>query len=68
MSDVGTMKVTAVTEHEDGSTTCSFDLDDKTAALAQELGIKLLLFCGATGTNLDYVFKSILGETKDDPS
>ena len=61
MSDVGTMKVTALTEHEDGSATCSFDLDDKTAALAQELGIKLLLYCGATGTDLDYVFDSILG-------
>ena len=61
MSEVGTMKVTALTEHEDGSATCSFDLDDKTAALAQELGIKLLLYCGATGTDLDYVFDSILG-------
>ena len=58
------MKVTGITEHEDGSATYSFDLDDKTAALAQELGLKLLLYCGATGTNLDYVFKDILGETE----
>lgn len=65
MSEVGTMKVTAMTEHEDGSATCTFDLDDKTAALAQELGLKLLLYCGATGTNLDYVFKDILGEIHD---
>lgn len=62
MNEVGTMKVTALTEHEDGSATCSFDLDDKTAVLAQELGIKLLLYCGATGTDLDYVFDSILGK------
>lgn len=65
MGEVGTMKVTAMTEHEDGSATCTFDLDDKTAALAQELGLKLLLYCGATGTNLDYVFKDILGEIHD---
>ena len=68
MSKVGTMKVTALTEHEDGSATFEFDLDDYTVALAQELGLKLLIHCGATGTDLDYVFKSILGETTDDPS
>ena len=65
MSKTGTMKVTALTEHEDGSATCTFDLDDKTTALAQELGLKLLIYCGATGTNLDYVFKDILGEIHD---
>ena len=61
----GEMKVTALTEHEDGSATCVFDLDETTTALAQELGLKLLIYCGATGTSLDYVFKSILGETND---
>ena len=63
--EVGTMKVTAVTEHEDGNVTVDFELDDTTTALAQELGLKLLIYCGATGTDLDYVFKSILGETDD---
>tara|TARA_R110002074_G_scaffold1153_3_gene6979 strand:+ start:15 stop:212 length:198 start_codon:yes stop_codon:yes gene_type:complete len=62
MSEVGTMQVTALTEHEDGSATCTFDLDDTTASLAQELGLKLLIYCGATGTSIDYVFKDILGE------
>jgi hypothetical protein len=65
MTETGTMQVTALTEHEDGSATCTFDLNNDTAALAQELGLKLLLYCGATGTDLDYVFKSILGETND---
>ena len=65
MSDVGTMKVTSLTEHEDGSATVEFDLDDTTAALAQQLGLKLLIYCGATGTDLDHVFKDILGETDD---
>lgn len=62
---IGQMKVTAVTEHEDGGATIEFDMDDTTAALAQELGLKLLIYCGATGTDLDYVFKAILGETDD---
>ncbi len=64
MSKIGTMKVTELTDNQDGSATCTFELDDKTTVLAQELGLKLLLYCGATGTNLDYVFKSILGETE----
>ena len=65
ISKVNTMKVLEVDENKDGSFTCIFDMDAKTTALAQELGLKLLLYCGATGTNLDYVFKEILGETND---
>lgn len=59
------MKVTAVTEREDGDVTVDFELDDTTTALAQELGLKLLIYCGATGTNLDFVFDSILGKELD---
>ena len=63
--EVGHMKVTNLTEHEDGSATVEFDMDDTTAAPAQELGLKLLIYCGVTGTNLDYVFNSILGRELD---
>jgi hypothetical protein len=63
--EIGHMKVTKLTEHEDGGATIELDMDDATAALVQELGLKLLIYCGATGTDLDYVFKSILGETDD---
>ena len=63
--EVGHMKVTNLTEHEDGGATIEFDLDDATAALAKELGLKLLLYCGVTGTDLDYVFGSILGKELD---
>jgi hypothetical protein len=59
--DIGYMKLTAVTEHEDGNVSVEFELDDTTTALAQELGLKLLIYCGATGTDLDFVFDSILG-------
>jgi hypothetical protein len=55
-------KVTAVTEHEDGSATIDLDLDDTTAAFAQKLGLKLLIYCGATGTDLSYVFDHMLGK------
>lgn len=59
---IGKMKVTNVTENEDGSATYTFDLDDKATQVVHELGLKLLIYCGATGTDLDYVFNSILGE------
>ena len=62
---IGQMKVTAVTEREDGDVTVEFELDDTTTALAQELGLKLLIYCGATGTDLDFVFDSILGKELD---
>ena len=60
--EVGHMKLTAVTEREDGDVTMEFELDDTTTALAQELGLKLMIYCGATGTDLDFVFDSILGK------
>ena len=63
--EVGHMKVTNLTEHEDGGATIEFDMDDTTAALAQELGLKLLIYCGATGTDLDCVFDNILGREED---
>ena len=63
--EVGHIQVTGITEQEDGGATIEFDVDDTTAALAQELGLKLMIFCGATGTNLDYVFDSILGKELD---
>ena len=59
--EVGHMQVTKLTEHEDGGAIIEFDMDDTTAALAQELGLRLLIYCGATGTDIDYVFDSILG-------
>ena len=63
MSDkVGQMTVTNVIEHEGGGATIEFDMDDTTAALAQELGLKLLIYCGATGTDIEYVFDTILGQ------
>ena len=57
----GEMKVTNITENQGGDATVEFDMDDSTVALAQELGLKLLIYCGATGTNVDCVFDSILG-------
>lgn len=59
---IGSIKVTDVVENEDGGATYTFDVDDKAQELIHELGLKLILYCGATGTDLDYVFDNILGK------
>ena len=65
----GQVTVTNITEHEDGSATVEFDMDDTMTALVQEIGLKLLIYCGVTGTNLDCVFDSMLeGELDNEPS
>ena len=61
-NEVGQMKVTSVTENEDGGATYTFELDDKATQVVHELGLKLILYCGVTGTDIDYVFENILGK------
>ena len=56
------MKITAITEHEDGSATFDFDLDDTTVALAQELGLKLLIYCGANWDRLGLCVQNYIGK------
>ena len=58
----GEITVKAIKDNGDNDVTLELDLDDNTVILAQELGLKLLLYCGATGTDLDYVFDTILGK------
>ena len=67
MADItGEMKVTDYKEHEDGSATMTFDMDDRIAAFVQELGLKLLIYCGVADTSIDDVFASILGKEDTD--
>lgn len=60
MTNTGKIEVVEVTEHEDGSATYTFDLDEDTTKLAQELGLKLMLYCGFSGVSVEDAFKSIL--------
>ena len=63
----GEMKVTDVRINEDGGATYSFDLDDTSMSLVQEEGLKLLLYCGLTKTDIQDVYDWILsrGTTPD---
>ena len=46
MTEVGTMKVTALTEHEDGSATVQLDLDPETYAAIFNVGFVHLIMKG----------------------
>lgn len=56
----GEIKVKDVKINEDGGATYTFDLDDTSMSLAQEEGLKLLLYCGLTKTDIQDVYDWIL--------
>ena len=52
--------VEKVVENEDGSATYTFHMSDAAAAEMQALGLKMVLFCGVTRTDIEDVFEWIL--------
>ena len=44
--------VTEVKEHEDGSATYTFDLDDRSSKKITELGLEFILTCAAYGLDI----------------
>ena len=54
----GTIEVKDIKINEDGGATYTFDLDEKAAGLAQEEGLKLLLYCGLTKVDLGFIHRS----------
>jgi hypothetical protein len=55
----GMIGVEQVEEHEDGSATYQFHLDNKCAKLLQEEGLKLVLYCAAAKLDLQIVYDFI---------
>ena len=56
----GEIKVKDVKINEDGGATYTFDLDDTSMSLVQEEGLKLLLYCGLTKTDIQDVYDWML--------
>ena len=54
-------------EHEDGSATYSFDLDQKAQSGLTKLGLELSLYCAASKVDIQEVFDYILwlGNSRD---
>ena len=58
--------VTDVVEHEDGSATYTFDMDDVSSKKITELGLEFILTCAAYGLDIHDALTHIseLGKTK----
>ena len=62
---VGYLVITDVVEQEDGSATYSFDLDKKTEKLVAELGLQLILICGAYGLDIEDALQVVQDKGKE---
>lgn len=56
------IEVVNVVEHEDGGATYTFDMSDGVAEIVNELGLKLLLYCGMAQKSPDRVFEALANE------
>ena len=57
--------VEKVTENEDGSATYTFHMSDEASETVAELGLKMILYCGVTRTDIEDVFEWILEQRPD---
>lgn len=55
----GVIGVEAVEEHEDGSATYKFHVDEHCRSLLQEEGLKLVLYCAAAKLDIQLVYDFI---------
>ena len=57
--DAGLIGVEQVEEHEDGSATYQFHIDEHARGLLAEEGLKLVLYCAAAGLDMQVVYDFI---------
>lgn len=57
--------VEKVVENEDGSATYTFHMSDEASETVKELGLKMILYCGVTRTDIEDVFDWILTKTSE---
>jgi len=62
MSTIGVEKME---EHDDGSATYTFDLGDDASKLVQEVGLKFVLYCAASGIDVESALNMILEKRKE---
>ena len=58
-NDLAMIVVTDTVEHEDGSATYTFDLDEKSQKKVTELGLEFILTCAAYGLDIHDALKLI---------
>ena len=57
--ELSTIVITEVTEHEDGSATYTFDMDDASSKKVTELGLEFILTCAAYGLDIQDALEDI---------
>ena len=60
----GMIGVERVEEHEDGSATYQFHIDEKCRTLLQEEGLRLVLYCAAAKLDIQVVYDFITDHIK----
>ena len=65
--ELGTIVITDSVEHEDGSATYTFDMDDASTKKITELGLEFILTCAAYGVDIQDALTHIseLGKSKE---
>ena len=58
--DLAMIVVTDVVEHEDGSATYTFDIDDVSSKQITELGLEFILTCAAYGLDIHEALTHIM--------
>ena len=71
--DLARILITDTVEHEDGSATYTFDLDDASSKKVTELGLGLIITCAAYGLDIHDALTHLIEygkskETDDDNS
>jgi len=71
--DLAMIVVTDVVEHEDGSATYTFDMDDVSSKKITELGLEFIITCAAYGLDIHDALTHLIEygkskETNDDNS
>ena len=57
--EVSTIVITDTVEHEDGSATYTFDMDDASTKKVTELGLEFILTCAAYGLDIQDALEDI---------
>ena len=67
--DLAMIVVTDVTEHDDGSATYTFDIDEVSSKKITELGLEFILTCAAYGLDIHDALKHLAeyGKTIEGP-
>ena len=63
--ELSTIVITDIVEHEDGSATYTFDMDDASSKKVTELGLEFIITCAAYGLDIQDALQVIADYGKE---